>query len=437
MNNFKTVAFYTLGCKLNFAETSTITRLFIDNNFKKVSFKSKADVYIINSCCVTEAAEKKSRNIINRAISQNPDAIIVVTGCYAQLQFEKISKIKGVDLILGNDEKFNIIKHIANNDKSKIPQVFINNSEILNTFYSSFSIDERTRSFLKVQDGCDYKCSYCTVPKVRGNSRNADIQTITEQANIIAKKGIKEIILTGINIGDYGKSTNESFLDLIKKLDDIEGIERFRISSIEPDLLKDNIIQFISDSKKFVPHFHIPLQSGSDSILKLMKRRYNADSFSKKIKSIKNIIPDVAIGIDVIVGFPGETEKEFLETFNLINNLDISYLHIFTFSERPDTEAIKLDKKVLNIEKNRRSKLLHNLSEIKKNQFYRNNLNKIYEVLFESANHIGQMYGFTGNYIKTEIPYNSNYINKIIKVKLQNINDAGNVSAIVIDNKKT
>lgn len=427
MSSSKTVAFYTLGCKLNFAETSSITRLLTDNNFKKVSFKSIADIYIINTCCVTEAAEKKSRNMINRAIAQSPDAIIIVTGCYAQLQIDKIAANEGVNLILGNNEKFNIIKHLEDLEKSKSNRVFPDNESNSGIFNHSFSIDERTRSFLKVQDGCDYRCSYCTVPNVRGESRNTYISEIIKQAEIIAKQDVKEVILTGINIGDFGKSTNEKFIELIKQLDKVEGIERFRISSIEPDLLTDEIINFVSTSKKFVHHFHIPLQSGSDTILKLMRRRYNSEFFTKKIKKIKSIIPDAAIGVDIITGFPNETETEFNETYNVLNNLDITYLHVFSYSERPNTDAINLGMKVTNIEKVRRNKLLHELSDIKKTTFYNSNLNKTAEVLFESSIHNGNMYGFTGNYIKVELPYNKEYVNKVLTVKLEKITELGNV----------
>jgi threonylcarbamoyladenosine tRNA methylthiotransferase MtaB len=429
LNSTGKIAFYTLGCKLNFAETSSIARLMTDNKFEKVKFNSKADYYFINTCCVTESAEKKSRNMINRAIAKSPDSVVIVSGCYAQLQFEKLSKTKGINLILGNNEKFRIIDYLENYDKSKLLQVHVDDEIISDTFQSSFSLDERTRSFLKVQDGCDYKCSYCTVPHVRGNSRNAFIKDVVNQAKKIAKEGINEIILTGINIGDFGKSTNETFYQLITELENLKGIIRFRISSIEPDLLTNEIIEFISNSEKFVHHFHIPLQSGSDNILKSMKRRYTTDYFSDKIKLIKALLPHAAVGVDIITGFPGESEEEFLKTYNFIKSLDISYLHVFTYSERPETEALKLNNKVLQIEKSRRSKLLHNLSDVKRNLFYKTNLGKIHEVLFESENHNGKLYGFTGNYIKTIIPFDPNLTNKIVKVKLVNIVKSGMVSA--------
>ena len=423
----KKVAFYTLGCKLNFAETSTIANSFIENGFEKVKFNEEADVYVINTCTVTNIANKKCRQAINKAIKKSPNAKVIVTGCYAQIKPEEISKMPGVDLVLGNNEKFNISNYLNNSDSP----IINTNVKDISCFYHSFSLSERTRSFLKVQDGCDYFCSYCTIPLARGKSRNAPIKEIIKEAENLAKNNIKEIILTGVNIGDFGKSTNETFIDLIKALDKVEGIKRIRISSIEPNLLTNEIINFVVQSNKIVPHFHIPLQCGTNNLLKLMHRRYTTELYSEKINTIKSIMPQACIAADLIIGVPGETENEFKKTYQFVDNLDLSYLHIFTYSERDNTLALTFDNKVpVNIRKER-SKILHQLSEKKRLNFYSQHLNTYKNVLFESKNDNGKMYGFTENYIKVETDFNKQLINQIVKVKLNKINADGNVEVIL------
>lgn len=440
------VAFYTLGCKLNYAETSTLQRVAVENKYEVVPFTNSADVYVINTCTVTDIADKKCRNIIRKAYKQNEQAKIIVTGCYAQINSEEISKIEGVSLIIGNTEKNKFTEYLNNisdnnsGSHASIRQAhdvsayhFNSNGGILkqvqndeeqvqnddkNSFFAAYSLGDRTRSFLKVQDGCNYFCTYCAIPNARGRSRNSSINEAVKQAEEIASKEIKEIVLTGINIGDFGHSTNETFYDLIKELDKVKGIERYRISSIEPDLLKQEIIDFVKLSEKFVPHFHIPLQSGSCNILKLMKRKYDITLFTNKIKSVLEAMPHACIGLDVIVGFPGERQTEYDETYNLLKQLNVSYFHVFTYSERENTLSAKLPGKVSFQEKEKRSKILHDLSEYKKEVFYKNFIGKELEVLFESKNKDGQMHGFTDNYIKVETPFNKKFSNKIVKLKL-------------------
>ena len=427
----KKVALSTLGCKLNFTETSTISRSLSKNGYVLTPFSSKADFYIINTCSVTENADKKFRTYLNKAKKLNPKAKNIVIGCYAQLKPEEISKIPGVHLVLGANEKFNIVSYLDVLEVASKPIIHSCNINEVNSYESSYSIDDRTRSFLKVQDGCDYKCSYCTIPLARGVSRSDSLINIFNNVKSISQNGVKEIVLTGVNIGDFGKGEfgdkkhKHTFLELIKALDQFDGINRFRVSSIEPNLLKNEIIDFISTSKKFVPHFHIPLQSGSDKILGLMRRRYQKELYINKINSIKSKMKNACIGVDVIVGFPGETEDDFLETYNFLMNLNISYLHVFTYSERDNTESSKMDNNVPIQVKARRSKMLRALSEKKKRIFYESQINKIKYVLFETENKSGYIYGFTENYIKVKIPWNPYLCNQIIKVKLIEIDEEG------------
>jgi threonylcarbamoyladenosine tRNA methylthiotransferase MtaB len=427
----KKVSFYTLGCKLNFAETATIARNFTDNGYEKVEFSEQADVIVVNTCSVTQLADKKCRQAISKASRISPDAIVAVVGCYSQLNPEEIAKINGVDLILGTNDKFKIIEHIKELEqkKSEGPLIYSCGIEEVESFNPSASLFERTRSFLKVQDGCDYHCSYCTIPLARGNSRNNSIDKTVAEAKKLADKGIKEIVLTGVNIGDFGRSTKENFFDLIVALDEIPGIERYRISSIEPNLLTDQIIQFVSGSRSFVPHFHIPLQSGCNEILSLMSRRYNRELFEERVKTIKNAMPQACIGVDVIVGFPGETDELFDITYYFLESLDISYLHVFSYSERRNTRAILLPNKVNPKNKDERSQKLIDLSEKKRIRFYNQHIGEETDILFESQNQKGKMFGFTPNYIKTIYNYDQNLINKKVKAKLTgfNTNDTMNI----------
>ena len=413
MKNLKSAAFYTLGCKLNFSETSTIARNLKDAGYKKVEFHEPADVYVINTCSVTDNADKKCKKIVQQALKHSPGAYIAIIGCYAQLKPEEISKIPGVDLVLGANEKFNLAEHLK--DFSKTDKAIIYNTEIksVNSFKAAFSEGDRTRTFLKVQDGCDYFCSFCTIPLARGFSRSDTVANTLEQAKKAILGGAKEIVLTGVNIGDFGKNTNENFFDLIKALNKLEGVERFRISSIEPNLLTNEIIEFVSKSEKFLPHFHIPLQSGSNKILKAMRRRYERELYAERVNKIKSLMPHAAIGVDVIVGFPSESKEDFLDTYEFINGLDVSYLHVFTYSERENTTALRINGVVPVNERNERSKQLHILSEKKKRFFYEQNTNKVYPVLFEAENDGGTMYGFTSNYIKVSIPYDPILVNEI------------------------
>ena len=433
----KKVALSTLGCKLNFTETSTISRSLTKNGYALTPFTTKADFYIINTCSVTENADKKFKTYLNKAKKLNPKAKNIVIGCYAQLKPEEISKIPGVHLVLGANEKFNIVNYLDALKVASEPIIHSCNINEVHSYESSFSINDRTRSFLKIQDGCDYKCSYCTIPLARGVSRSDSLKNIFNNVRSISQNGIKEIVLTGVNIGDFGKGEfgdkkhKHTFLALIKALDQYEGIDRFRISSIEPNLLKNEIIDFISTSKRFVAHFHIPLQSGSDKILGFMRRRYQKKLYQNKINSIKSKMKDACIGVDVIVGFPGETEHDFIETYNFLLDLNISYLHVFTYSERENTESSKMDN-VTPVEiKARRSKMLRTLSEKKKRIFYESQINKIKYVLFETENKSGYIYGFTENYVKVKIPWNPYLSNKVIKVKLIEIDDDGFMKAKV------
>ena len=436
-STLKTAAFHTLGCKLNFAETSTIARQLTGAGYEKVSFDEKASVYVINTCSVTENADRECKFHVKRAMKANPDGLVVILGCYAQLKPEEISAIEGVDLVLGAKEKFNILSYLDDLQKTE-SHGLIHSCEIdeADFFIGSYSIGDRTRAFLKVQDGCDYKCTYCTIPLARGISRSDTIENVVKNAMEIASKGIKEIVLTGVNIGDYGKGEfgnkkhEHTFLDLISELDKVEGIERIRISSIEPNLLKDESIELVAKSKSFVPHFHIPLQSGSDDLLKLMKRRYLTKLYTDRIAKIREVMPDSCIGVDVIVGFPGETEEKFLETYNFLNELPISYLHVFTYSERENTEAAEMQGVVPIPERKQRSKMLRILSEKKKMAFYRTQIGKTLPVLWEHENKNGVMYGFTENYVRVQKPFDENSINTIETLKLNKIESDGTVSAI-------
>ncbi len=427
----KKVAFHTLGCKLNFSETSTIARLFENKGFEKVKFNEKADIYIINTCTVTAQADSKCRNAIAKAHRINPDAFIAVIGCYAQLKPEEIINIKGVDIVLGANEKFNLFSYIDDLSKRKTPEIYSCEIDEVNNFFPAYSSNDRTRSFLKIQDGCDYECSYCTIPKARGRSRNDTIENTVRLAKDAIKSGAKEIILTGVNIGDFGRTTNETFFDLIKELDKLD-INRYRISSIEPNLITDEIITFCANSKAFLPHFHIPLQSGSDTILRLMQRRYNTKMYKSRIEKINELFENAAIGVDVIVGFPGETDELFEETYNFLNSLNISYLHVFSYSERPNTKSVTLKNKVNQNVIAKRSKMLHILSDKKKRHFYEKNIGKTYNVLFEAVNKDGTISGFTENYITVELNNSTDLHNKIRKVKLTAINEKGNMTCEIL-----
>lgn len=429
----KKVAFYTLGCKLNFSETSTIARSFEEEGYQRVDFDEPADIYVINTCSVTENADKQFKQIVRKALKTNPKAFLAAVGCYAQLKPEELASVDGVDLVLGAKEKFNITQYI--DDLTKNNEGVVHSCEISETdFYvGSYSIGDRTRAFLKVQDGCDYKCTYCTIPMARGISRSDTIENIIANAKKISDKGIKEIVLTGVNIGDYGKGEfgnkkhEHTFLELVQALDKVEGIERLRISSIEPNLIKDETIDFIAQSNSFVPHFHIPLQSGSNEILKKMKRRYLRELYVSRVAKIREVMPDACIGVDVIVGFPGETDEHFLETYYFLNDLDISYLHVFTYSERDNTEAVLMDGVVPDAVRAKRSKMLRGLSAKKRNAFYTSQLGKEKTVLFESDNKQGYIHGFTENYVKVKAPWDPALVNTLHKVKLTKIDVDGMV----------
>ena len=430
-----TVAFHTLGCKLNFAETSTIAKDMAEGGFERVEFSEPADVYIINTCSVTENADRETRNIIGRALRANPDGFIVVVGCYAQLKPEQIMELPGVDLVLGATEKFNVRQFLGALEKTQgDAEVHSCEIEDANTFVSSYSAGDRTRAFLKVQDGCDYKCTYCTIPLARGISRSDTLENVVAKAQEIAEAGIPEIVLTGVNVGDYGKGEfgnkkhESTFLELVQALDAQVPVERMRISSIEPNLLRDEIITFTAQSQKFVPHFHLPLQSGSDTILKLMKRRYMTALYRKRVAAIKAANPDTCIGVDVIVGFPGETDELFAETYNLLNELDISYLHVFTYSERENTLAVNMDGVVPIPERKRRNKMLRILSEKKKRVFYESQLGKVRPVLFEAENKEGFMLGYTDNYVRVKTYWNPQWANTTKSLKLNNIGSDGMVN---------
>ncbi len=423
----KKVALTTLGCKLNFAETSTIARKFQDNGFQKVRFGEEADIVVINTCSVTQQADRKCKLAIRKAIRSSPSAFIAVIGCYSQLKAEEISSIKGVDLVLGTKEKFKILEHIGKLDKHVNPEIYSCGIESVTGFESSYSMTDRTRAFLKVQDGCDYNCTYCTIPLARGKSRNPDISEIVKNANEISLRGTKEIVLTGVNVGDFGRSTSHSFLDLLQELDRVEGISRYRISSIEPNLLTHEIIEFVANSNKFMPHFHIPLQSGCNEILKSMARRYKREVFSDRVHHVKAVMPSACIGADVIVGFPGETEEYFNDTFNFIESLPVSYLHVFSYSERQNTKAAMMEAKVSQPVKEQRSAELIALSEFKRREFYLSNIGTESEILFESRAVQGMLLGFTSNYIKVETPVFPALVNSIHTGKLTGISNLGNV----------
>ncbi|MEC7880015.1 MAG: tRNA (N(6)-L-threonylcarbamoyladenosine(37)-C(2))-methylthiotransferase MtaB [Bacteroidota bacterium] len=421
------VALSTLGCKLNFSETSSISNNLEKNNFKVVPFNQYADAYIINTCSVTENADNKFKVFVNKALKINPNAFVAAIGCYAQLKPEELLSVKGVDLVLGASEKFNIVNYLLNIDQDFSKLDHSCNINDVDSFTETYSINSRTRAFLKVQDGCDYKCSFCTIPLARGKSRSNTIENVVKNVNEIISNGIREIVLTGINLGDFGKrqadniKTNEDFFELIKTLDQIDGVERYRVSSIEPNLLTDEIISFISKSKRFVPHFHIPLQSGSDEILKKMRRRYKTDLYKSRVDLIKKLMPSASIGVDVIVGFPGETDEMFLETYDFIKKLDVSYLHVFSYSERENTKAIELSGVVPKKTRNKRSKLLRLLSASKKSRFYKQHIGGDYNVLFESENKNGFIEGYTENYIRVRKNWNKNLVGKIQKVRIEKV----------------
>ena len=428
----KSVAFYTLGCKLNFSETSTIGRQLTDIGFDKTKFENKADLYVINTCSVTENANRECRRIIRKAKRISPDSMVVVTGCYAQLKPEAIAKISGVDMVLGAKDKFNLPKLLTNINKKQTEKIHGCEIDNLN-YHSSFSLNDRSRSFLKIQDGCDYPCTYCTIPLARGKSRCDSIKNIVENVKNIAENNIKEVVLTGVNIGKFEDSnTNENFYDLIKKLEKVGGIERYRISSIEPNLITDKIIDFVKQSKKFMPHFHIPMQSGSDAILGKMKRRYNNALYKNKIQAITKAIPNVCIGADVIVGFPGETEEEFNKTLHFLKDSPISYLHVFTYSERENTEAIHFDGVVNKQQRAERSNTLRILSDKLQSNFYQKYLETTQTALFEKENKEGFLYGFTENYIRVKIPFSEKYVQKTLKIKLLSFDKNTNIESEVL-----
>jgi MiaB-like tRNA modifying enzyme len=423
----KKVAFYTLGCKLNYSETSSIGRLFKDAGYDTTAFNSRADVYVINTCSVTDNADKKCRKVVKEALKHSPNAYITIVGCYAQLKPKEIAEIPGVDMVLGAAEKFNIIEHI--NDLTKQEKTIVYNGPIdeTNQFVSAYSIGDRTRTFLKVQDGCDYSCTFCTIPLARGGSRSGKIEDIVRQAEEIAASGVKEIVLTGVNIGDFGirdGKREDRFLDLVKALDEVEGIDRIRISSIEPNLLSNDIIEFVAQSKRFVPHFHMPLQSGSNKILSLMRRRYKRELYTERVAFIKSLMPNCCIGVDVIVGFPGETREDFIDTYNFLNDMDISYLHVFTYSERENTIAAQMEGAVPGAQRSDRSKMLHILSEKKRRAFYESQLGETGDVLFEADEKDGYMHGFSKNYVKVRTLYDPLLVNEVVPVKFMEVTDS-------------
>ncbi len=429
----KKVAFHTLGCKLNFSETSAIQRLFQEQGYQKVDFKEPSDIYVINTCSVTANADKECKLIVKSALTVSPEAYVVVVGCYAQLKPEEIANIEGVDLVLGASEKFKLLNYLTDLSKKSKAEVYSCEIEEANFFVDAYSFGDRTRVFLKAQDGCDYSCSFCTIPLARGSSRSDTIENTVKNARNVAKDNVKEIVLTGVNLGDFKTAKKESFYDLVQALDNVEGIERFRISSIEPNLLKDETIAFVSQSKRFVPHFHIPLQSGSNKILRAMRRRYLRELYSDRVATIKQHMPHCCIGVDVIVGFPGETDEDFLETYQFLNELDISYLHVFTYSERDNTDAIHLKDSVpVNIRR-KRNKMLRILSAKKLRSFYEKHLGETRLVLFEADHKEGFMHGFTDNYIKVKTPHNPTLINQLRMVSLKEIDEKGEVLVEVLD----
>jgi threonylcarbamoyladenosine tRNA methylthiotransferase MtaB len=433
MENKKKVAFYTLGCKLNFSETSTIARSFQDEGFDRVDFEEVADMYVINTCSVTENADKQFKQVVRKAMKLNNKAFVAAIGCYAQLKPEELANVDGVDLVLGATEKFKITDYINDLSKNDFGEVHSCEIEEADFYVGSYSIGDRTRAFLKVQDGCDYKCTYCTIPLARGISRSDELQNVLKNAKEISEQGIKEIVLTGVNIGDYGKGEfgnkkhEHTFLELVQELDKVEGIERLRISSIEPNLLKNETIEFVSQSRTFVPHFHIPLQSGSNEILKLMKRRYLREVYTERVNKIREVMPDACIGVDVIVGFPGETDEHFLETYHFLNDLDISYLHVFTYSERDNTEAAEMEGIVPANVRSKRSKMLRGLSVKKRRAFYESQIGTSRTVLFEAENKEGYIHGFTENYVRVKTPWNPELANILREINLSKIDEDGSV----------
>ncbi|MFA3782769.1 tRNA (N(6)-L-threonylcarbamoyladenosine(37)-C(2))-methylthiotransferase MtaB [Melioribacteraceae bacterium 4301-Me] len=428
------VAFYTLGCKLNYSETSTISKQFLEKGFEVVDYNNAAQVYVINTCTVTENAEKDCRQIVRRALRNNPNAYIIVTGCYAQLRPQEIASIEGVDAVLGSNEKFEIFDKLNSFNKHLPSCVYVTPTEKLNSFHSAFTVEEdsRTRAFFKIQDGCDYKCSFCTIPLARGKSRSLNPDEVKLQFKKILESGFKEIILTGVNVGDYGKSFQKNLASLLKELISIQGEFRIRISSIEPNLLSDEIIEMASSEEKICKHFHIPLQSGSPKILRLMQRRYTVEDYQTLILKVIKNIKDLAVGVDVIVGFPGETEDDFLQTYNFIKELPVTYLHVFTYSERPNTKAINLDGVVDINERKKRNNMLRILSEKKRNEFYNNSIDKELIALFEHEENNGLIKGFTSNYIRVQSKFNANLINKFVKVRIKEVK--GNICTTEIVN---
>ena len=427
------VSFHTLGCKLNFSESSTLARQFEEGGFERVGANEPSDICVINSCSVTEHADKKCRNLIRKLHRRNPDAIIAVTGCYAQLKPYEISQIEGVDIVLSNNDKGDLYKRVVELGQHSQAEVYSCDCEEITRFFAAFSTGDRTRSFLKVQDGCDYKCAYCTIHYARGSSRNMPIADLVEEARQVAASGLKEIVITGINTGDFGRTTGEKFIDLLKALNEVEGIERYRISSIEPNLITDEIIEFCAASPKFQHHFHIPLQSGSDKILGLMRRRYTSAKYADRINKIRSLMPNVFIGIDVIVGFPGETEEEFQQTYDLLQDLKPSFLHIFPFSERPSTPAVEMPGKVPSYVSTKRVARLEELSNRLHREFCVQSIGSEMYVLFESTMRGGMMYGYTGNYIRVKTAYNRDFINKICRVKMLSIDENNDITAEILD----
>jgi len=424
----KKVAFYTLGCKLNYSETSTLSRKFEDKGYQKVSFTETPDIFIINTCSVTENADKKCHKIVREARAISPNAYVAIIGCYAQLKPKEIAEIPGVDAVLGAAEKFQLVELLDGFKRPSEPVVLTSDIEKANSFNTSYSMSDRTRTFLKVQDGCDYSCSFCTIPLARGSSRSDRVENIVASAGRIALGGVKEIVITGVNTGDFGIQDGvrvERFIDLVKALDQVEGINRFRISSIEPNLLQDDILTFVADSKRFVPHFHIPLQSGSNKILKLMRRRYQRELYVSRVQKIRSLMPHACIGVDVIVGFPGETHEDFLETYHFLNELDISYLHVFTYSERENTAAVTLSGTVPQKDRAERSRMLHGLSDKKRRAFYEAHIGQPFRVLFEYDIEDGFMHGFTENYIRVRAKYDPVLINELVPVTLTGISENG------------
>lgn len=434
----KKVAFYTLGCKLNYSETSALGRIMVEGGFEKVPFHQKADVYVINTCSVTDNADKKCRKVIRQALKHSPTAYIVIVGCYAQLKPKEIADIEGVDLVLGAAEKFNLVHHLTDLTKQEKGQFIAGEISAVNQFINAYSVGERTRSFLKVQDGCDYKCSFCTIPLARGKSRSDSIENAVKNAHEIVKLGVKEIVLTGVNLGDYGRRMADGtdkkvqFLDLIKALDEVP-IERFRISSIEPNLLTNEVIEFVAQSKRFMPHFHIPLQSGNNKMLKAMRRRYKRELYAERVATIKRLMPHCCIGVDVIVGFPSESKEDFLVTYNFLNELDVSYLHVFTYSERADTHALTIKPIVPIQERKERSNMLRILSEKKKRFFYNQHINTTRKALFEAENDGEKMNGFTDNYVKIATAYDPLLVNETKQVKLLELSPENVMVGEVLD----